>query len=442
MSVFVLPRPLGKLRIESILDYYDGPRLLLARSRTETRYLGIWVESVTQGERWLYVAVSTDRAADILAGRVALRDAFLDSEDGVVFDTLVGDSESSSSLRTVFPDDLHPDDLPPPDDVLEVLEASEAAKSVPTLAPHHLPVSRTRLVKRIHISHADRARSAVGLEPISEVWSAWTECYRTSLRANGVNSWPNSPAVAAAVGSLAIDVAVPNREAQVRALIDWSEFLTKWTGERSLQKQLGIDSAACRVLMRTIRSRELTLTITLFHADSRSEITSFVITPTSAAAVLETLDSTLPVLSTDRIPQADSIDRMVKLLEAVAIDQPITPRMIDVSTPRQVAYYKQAARILQLWDDNEGLKPAGRRLLAAADDAARRIIVRTQFENTDCGWAWTRWSGRDSLGDVESDSAANFLIDVVPGLADSTARRRGRTLSSWHRHLFPAAHSS
>ena len=67
---------------EQVLEYFDGPRLLLQRSRAGQLYLAWWNDSEGPVDRWIYLPVSRARLREILSGSMAILNALNNPEDG------------------------------------------------------------------------------------------------------------------------------------------------------------------------------------------------------------------------------------------------------------------------------------------------------------------------------------------------------------------------
>jgi hypothetical protein len=99
-----------------------------------------------------------------------------------------------------------------------------------------------------------------------------------------------------------------------------------------------------------------------------------------------------------------------------------------------VGYYRRAAKILGLIDEDSDVTPAGRLIARLSpDDRLRTTVVH--FESSLCGDAWIRWSQGNTLKDVDPETAFEFLRARVPSLSEDTAKRRAQTLSAWHHDL-------
>ena len=97
-----LPTPPWKeFTLEIVLQYYDGPRLLLQRSNSEQLYLAWWSDSEASNERWIYLPVSRSRLQEILSGEIPSADALDKPEDGHIYVVDI-DLASNSIIQTVL----------------------------------------------------------------------------------------------------------------------------------------------------------------------------------------------------------------------------------------------------------------------------------------------------------------------------------------------------
>ena len=107
---------LGPFSLERILDYYDGPRLILQKSFTGQLILAWWNDEDGDTQRWLHLPVSEGRLMEILTGQMTCLDALMYPEDGFIY--VLDDNVKDESLtRTVLaePSALPEDSLPYPD---------------------------------------------------------------------------------------------------------------------------------------------------------------------------------------------------------------------------------------------------------------------------------------------------------------------------------------
>ena len=77
--------PWGAFTFERVLQYYDGPRLLLRQSSGGQLYLAWWSDVDEPTERWIYLPLSEKRLRQVLWGEVPSLDALSAPEDGHLF---------------------------------------------------------------------------------------------------------------------------------------------------------------------------------------------------------------------------------------------------------------------------------------------------------------------------------------------------------------------
>lgn len=138
---------LGALSVLEILEYYDGPRLFSAESKSGRVYLVVWLGDEGTADQWLYVPISHGRLVSVRHGKVPLREAFARAEDGIVFRVSVDRGSAGATVEPVRCDQLADDDLPAPDVTLGIRdgasmpsrEAFELALNPPHARPHEAP---------------------------------------------------------------------------------------------------------------------------------------------------------------------------------------------------------------------------------------------------------------------------------------------------------------
>ena len=140
-------------------------------------------------------------------------------------------------------------------------------------------------------------------------------------------------------------------------------------------------------------------------------------------------------VGTKDIPQANEVDRLFVVADCAATGAPITPAALDVTTERQVQYYKLAARNLGLLSEfSEELTATGWLLHRAREPDERLTRLRAAFEASLCGLAWIEWSNGRRLADVQEGTAERFLGERSE-LTGTTIPRRASTLERWLKRL-------
>lgn len=69
----------NELRIDKILDYYDGPQLLTARDKFDAQYLCLLYDD-NEAPKYTAVKISNDKLTDFLTGKVDLQQLFVSPE--------------------------------------------------------------------------------------------------------------------------------------------------------------------------------------------------------------------------------------------------------------------------------------------------------------------------------------------------------------------------
>ena len=92
--------PWREVTFDQVLQYYDGPRLLLRRTDDGQLYLAWWSDTDESVERWLYLPVTRSRLHDVLTGKTPSRNALNSPEEGYVL-ALDVSSETDDIIQAV-----------------------------------------------------------------------------------------------------------------------------------------------------------------------------------------------------------------------------------------------------------------------------------------------------------------------------------------------------
>jgi len=117
INEYYLKETIQNLKPLEVFDYFDGPRFYSCVSKSGQLYLVFWVDETEKSSSWLYAQISHDRYISVKAGDIAIRDAFLQSEEGYVFLVTV-DNTKELDLTPLYCKDIPIDYLPEPDDFL------------------------------------------------------------------------------------------------------------------------------------------------------------------------------------------------------------------------------------------------------------------------------------------------------------------------------------
>lgn len=143
------------------------------------------------------------------------------------------------------------------------------------------------------------------------------------------------------------------------------------------------------------------------------------------------------VVRGEQVPQANSVRQVFQAVDAMLKRGAVEVEDIDdISTPRQVAYYKHGARVLGFFDEDNQPTERARALLGLSYEG-RLAVTAVFFEDSPIGRAWRHFAGKDRLFEVEPATATDFLTTCVVGLTKTTPGRRASTLRSWFDELMP-----
>ena len=166
--------PWSTFSFDRVLQYYDGPRLLLQKSQTDQLFLAWWCDSDESTDRWIYLPVSESRLQTILSGEIPDLEALQSPEDGHVF-VVDTDLDSDSIVQTVMTvADVLPSDVLPSPDVRLSISIPEEISSLPSRERAHMlsiriqgdPLDQTgrvgaKIVGQV-IGHVQRLIDAIG----------------------------------------------------------------------------------------------------------------------------------------------------------------------------------------------------------------------------------------------------------------------------------------
>ena len=148
----------GPFPLERVLQYYDGPRLLLRKSMTGQLSLSWWSDSDESLERWIYLPVSETRLRGILSGDVTSYESLRHPEEGYLIIVDV-DAQGDPVVQSVVEDvrELPPESVPQPDSRLNVPVPEEISGLAVREGAHQLDV----VMKCLSKDDADRFATKV-----------------------------------------------------------------------------------------------------------------------------------------------------------------------------------------------------------------------------------------------------------------------------------------
>ena len=397
---------------ESLYEFGGEPWVFTSKDTSGNLLLAYLCEEDSCHQRFIVTPSTEQMVAALLNGSLATFDALLSPQKMWVIDRgLAGEVVAAWSVEHA---ELPEDALPLPGVLL-----------LPHLTPPSKAVQEFKLAefKGSGCPSLDRVNRAT--KAINEFWDSAVE------RILGHFAFDGAPLVpqAAHTGSYVMETAV-----EFPPGLDGNYQINTMVGR--LQTEIGTRedgevAALWWPLLDTLADSKLILTITPKNSSS-----PLVVDPRKLRNWHLKLSDLRPrYVDSKDVPQADELVRIFRLVELRKQGTPVDAESLEVS-PRQVSYYKRAAKILGLLDEDETLTAAGR-LVVGLPEAERWRTCVVFFESSVCGEAWIRWSKGSSLLDVDADSAESFLAICAPGLHGETVGRRAQTLRSWHHTLAP-----
>ena len=117
--------PWREFSFDTVLAYYDGPRMLLQHGKSGELYLAWWNDEGDAVERWVCIPVGPARLRAILSGQVRPRQAFDYPEYGHLLVVDI-DLDTDAIVQLVSTDSsaLPPESLPKPEATFSVAEST------------------------------------------------------------------------------------------------------------------------------------------------------------------------------------------------------------------------------------------------------------------------------------------------------------------------------
>lgn len=412
MSFLPLNTMLGKLRIVEVLDWYDGPRLFIAENASGSRYIAFWADEKASESLWLYSLVSESRISNLVSGKADLRSIYTDPEDGVIFLVRLTDQEQAF-VDAIVPAQIEQDLLPPYDDFLVSNESffpenDFVDSEVSDPLTHQITINRPR------------SNATIAFESLASVAANWSRLIHSIL------STPPVP-INASVGSLIVELQTEEGDKLHDFFNNLRTLIVSPTPEQIVETFSHRDSKLLELFLESLHKDKLTLSAKI---TSQPEHHSLVISHSAIRELrLALADLNQQRVESSEVPQADDLNKLFRMLELIKDGD--TNLGYDLSlSPRQVNYYKQAGRILDLLNESNVLTSRGQ-YLTELPEIDRYEVTMLFFESSPVGFAWLRYSGVYSALDLKPESAEPFLRFQCSDLAEATVGRRAQTLRYW-----------
>ncbi len=420
---------LGILKITEIHDFYDGPKLFCAKNSSNNLYLVYWCDQRDDSaEGWLYLPISEGRLETVRCGNLSLRDAFLFPDDGGLYHVYtVPDAINDIAVYHQVGKILAPL-FPPEGDFISYHDIEFIEDDI----EEENEVYNAEWNHQLKIRKESR-RTFPSSEAVTSVLYLWTDIIQSIMSSFRRNQtiYP----VMAKPGSFEIKFNTQHSDIGNDALLLLNNIIN--SKDTIIEKLYAaeVEPYKLKELFEITAKYKLNIEITTKDEIGNNE--SINISHNESSEWISILEPhALSVLGTDKIPQANDIEKVITILEYKQEGTFITPALIDVTSDRQVLYYMGACYTLGLLTKNGFLTSQGRLLLSKEGDE-RYIVLADRFESSDFGWAWISWSNVKSMIELDPKTAVDFLKAVVPGLSKDTGKRRATTLIKWLAVLSP-----
>ncbi len=425
MSLFPSNSQLGKLKIIEVYDYYDGPKFFCAKNQFKQLMVVYWVEHNKDDKSfgWLYLPITEEKLNDLRRGKISVRDAYENPEEGLYL-VYTFPNSSMDSAKYLKKYEVPKNFLPPkklkisPEDI-DVIDNKEE-----------------NWVYELHIKKPN-SHDFPSATAVTSALNAFRDIFLV-LMTTGPKTHPKIFPISAVPSSFKLKLGTNDNKEAINALIKFEKIVTSTNKNLSnLLQESKLDPFILKSIYEVILNNNVDIIITPKTFNQvKSELRISKRNIEDRIATLE--NNTFNILDSIKVPQANDIDKVIEVLELKKKGKEISHELIgDLNSPRQIQYYTDAAYSLGLLTKDKYLTSAGRFLLSKKDISNRYQILADRFESSDFGWCWMHWAKVTSMIELDPNTASDFIRESVPGLGTATAKRRATTLSKWQKKLAP-----
>ena len=408
---------LGELEIFEVYEHIDGPRLFAARNNIGAIYLVYWFDEKEDATGWLYLPISKARLKELRRKTITLNTAFNEPETNYYI-VYTGIHPRRDTADPVAPNDIDTEFFPPEGyyiECVDVVNKKTDEWSFETILNGKKPSAEalSQFIGRFH-------------ELIEDIMSNLADRTR--------RLYPQS----ATPGSIEIRFSADSNSDAIKSLKIVDQLIQSHSEHefRRLLMEHRINPSQLKDFLSSITRNKLDVEIAPKLA-SDGEVIHLPMERINRC--IEYLNNVSYIaVDSIKIPQANDIDKVLEAVRMIDDGTPLTPDNMDgITTSRQVKYYADAAYALGLATKDRQLTAAGHFVNSHSEKRNQYQILANRFESTDFGWAWMAWAQVPYMTDLDPKTAADFLMDSVPGLSEVTAKRRASTLAKWLVKLQP-----
>jgi hypothetical protein len=420
MNKHILPPKgtiLGQLRFFEIYDEFDGPKCFTVINEMNQLYLVYWGGLFKEKAytSWLYAPISEKRLDSVRRGHIKFRDVFLTPETGMIYEAK---QEVGHRKFLVFA-------YQNKGEFLKLNIPPESFKIDPDEIEAIAPEASWNFELKI-----SKASSSPEISIVTKVLDTLCDVIQALMKDDS-REVPKFHPLTAKYGSFEVKLGTNSHEKASLAVEQLNAILSDKERLDFNLKNLGLDPYRLKDFLDVTSQNKLNLRLSPKTAELLKEPIDI-----NYKGLIETVkqleQSTAAFIDSNKVPQANNIDRVIEIVERRLNGEKLLPENIDgLSSKRQVRYYIDAAYCLGLLTKNSTVTSPGRKLCTIGIKTGQYEYLADRFESSDFGWTWMKWSKVNNIKDLNPDSAELFVQECVQGLTTSTAKRRSTTLSKW-----------
>ena len=419
MSIFPSNSELGKLKIVEVYDYHEGPKFFCAQNQFRQLMIVYWVDHNDSDDAygWLYLYISEEKLNKLRRGQLSVREVYKNPEQGLYL-VYTFPEHSNDTIKYHSEGEISNNLLPPADIFI---------------SPHDIEVIDDKEANWVYELHIKKSNSydLPSTTAVTSVLNAFREIIEPLMKTS-TRKQPTIYPLSAVPGSFKLKFISNDNKKAINALSQFEKIIASNNKNiLTLLKESKLDPFILKTLYEILRDHNIDITITPKTFDLvEGEIK---VSKNEVINKISTLEkSTFNIIESIKVPQANDINKVIRIVELRKKTGEITHDLIDgINSSRQVKYYIDAAFSLGLLTREGYLTSAGRFFLSKKTSDRRYQVLADRFESSEFGWAWMNWSKVTSMTKLDPNTASEFIQTCVPGLGADTAKRRATTLVKW-----------
>lgn len=402
---------IGKLSPYEIYDEFCGPKCFSVKNNFNQLYLVYWNGNVDGEATWLYSPVSEDELDNFIRKRISIRSLFIKKNHFTYYVTIGNKEHTCDVIDERFKKEVN---YPPAGFILDYDELESFAKEAQW---------------DIELKIAKKSASP-DREVVTQLIDSISDLYHILMMKSNRDR-PKLFPYSAKYGSFEIKFGTTDKDKAITATKKLSLILSDYSLTNDKLNELNVDPYLIKNIISLIVNNKLSVTID--NKVNTAIKDPIKINYDKISDLSKNLDkNTNVIIPSNKVPQANNINRIIKIVGMRINDEPLTLDTIDgLTSPRQIKYYIDSAACLGLLNKNLSVTPAGFILFYKKTEKARYEYLADRFESSACGLGWLKWANVDSITKLDEKTAGEFIDTCVKGLSKKTSSRRKSTLVTW-----------